>query len=94
MPNHIKDCGRIKPAIDTTRTRTSSPMDVAARGGSHGNFRISPMFVAMATVTRPASAADAPALATSRSFHASSASRTVMRSASSERGGFHVDAIV
>jgi hypothetical protein len=53
-------------------------MDAAARGGSHGYFRISPMFVAMATVTRPARAADAPAVATSRSFHASRASKMVM----------------
>jgi len=46
-PNHIRLNGRIGPATDTTRTRTRSPIDVAARDGSHANFRISPMFVAM-----------------------------------------------
>jgi hypothetical protein len=52
-------------ARTTTRTVTVSP----ARSGSDGYFRISLTLTEMATMTSPASAADAPTEATKKSLH-------------------------
>jgi hypothetical protein len=59
----------IKPMIDTRTTLTSSSMVIWARAGSSSNFRMRSMLIETATNTSPASAAEAPALATNSSCH-------------------------
>jgi hypothetical protein len=71
MPNHNGLIIGIRPSADPTIASTSAAIPAASRAVSARPLTISPMLTLAATMTRPARAAVAPAIATLNSAQSS-----------------------
>ena len=67
MPNHAGEISGTSPSPDPTIASTSAAIPAARRAVSDRALTISEMFTLEATMTRPASAAVAPTMATLKS---------------------------